>query len=766
MATALRKNKQQNFRGKNLQLFQQVSPKMVDYLKNKTAGVEIASVNTRAGVPTLTYRQGNRHVHLHSAYDPVAEAHYWAEQAGQGDWQIGVIFGVGLGYHIEALQKLYPDRSLVVIEPTPDVLNATIQLRDLRSLIRHPNFSMVASSDTTAAALSLFWDHLRSGVIKGGVAFLTWPPYRRLWADFWQQVQQKVGELTRQSSVNFSTYQVFAMQWIENFFTNLRASATDPSAKSLFSQFKGKPAILVSAGPSLEKNIHLLAEAKEKALVVAAGSAIGPLLAHGIKPHMVVSFDGAPANYYVFANIKTDDLPLVYSSVIYPRIVAEYQGPRFSLGIDIYPYERWFHEELGHTRGNVASGPSIANLTWDFLRQMDCDPIIFVGQDLAYGYDGETHAAGRVELDYEIKKPDINSTDAEQKSSSEWVEDIWGNQVRTRPVWLAMKIWLEQRIYAWGRGRTFIDATEGGAKIVGTKILTLRETIDRYCQTPFDAEKQIWQTYQYQKTQIDTLNIDTKLDVVLDRINQEFDAVLTLCGDAIETLRSLDALNRANTLTESEFSKFHMELSHLDSQLAAIGAYTQFVRPAIENNISAFDAMSIRLKTEVDVAKKGHLLAELYAALFALTRDKTTEIKSYCQLAVDMSGPYAPPKLVAELDEVTSVCREMHPHVDKLNSLSQSPMDAASWAEVQSTHNELGRLAVKINRTEVLRWFVREIVQMEPAVLKELHLLQVAAASEPDLQKKAGYLAQHQIRTLALVEDALRQIREYSKLPA
>ncbi|MBI1293863.1 DUF115 domain-containing protein [bacterium] len=765
MATALRKNKQQNFRGKNLQLFQQVSPKMVDYLKNKTAGVEVASVNTRAGVPTLTYRQGNRHVHLHSAYDPVAEAHYWAEQAGQDDWQIGVIFGVGLGYHIEALQRLYPDRSLVLIEPTPDILNATIQLRDLRSVIRHPNFSMVASSDTTASALSLFENHLRSAVIKGRVAFLTWPPYRRLWSDFWQQVQQKVGELTRQISVNFSTYQYFSMQWQENFFTNLRASATDPSAKSLFPHFMGKPAILVAAGPSLQKNIHLLVEAKDKALIVAAGSAVGALLAHGIKPHLVVSFDGGPANYYAFTNIPTDDLVLVYSSVIYPRIVAEYQGPRFVLGVDIYPFERWFHAQIGHDRGSMASGPSIANLTWDLLRQMDCEPIIFVGQDLAFGHDGQTHAAGRVELNYGTDKP-VDPEDEAASKAFEWVEDVWGNQVRTKPVWLAMKIWFEQRIYAWGRGKTFIDATEGGAKITGTKIMTLRETLDRYCQTPFDAEKAIRQTYRSQKDQFDSLNMSGKLDTALHHLNQEFDDVLKLCGEAVETLRALDALNRDNALTESEFSKFHLELSRFDSQLAAIDAYTQFVRPAIDNNVAAFDAMSIRLKSETDLGAQGQQLAELYAALFALTKDTATELKSYCQLAVEMAGPYSPPKLVTELDAVSLVCGAMHPYVNRLKELAQMPVESAEWAEVQQMHEELGKLAAQINQTEVLRCFVKELVVLKSTALQELKAIQLAVSTEPDLRRKAEYLANYHALSLSVVEDALMQVRGYSKLPA
>jgi hypothetical protein len=765
MPMALRKNKPQNFRSKNLQTFQQRSPQMVDYLQKVTPGVETTIVGTPSRSPTLTYRQGNRLFHLHSAYEPIAEANQWAEHVGQEDWQIGVILGIGLGYHIEELQRRYPERSLVVVEPTPDIFNAAIQVRDLRTLLRHPNFSIVASSDATAASVSLFENHIRSGVIKGQVKFFAWPPYQRVWSSFWQQVQQKIGELTRQSSVNFSTYQYFSMMWQENFFTNLRASVMDPSAKALYSLFKGKPAILVAAGPSLQKNIHLLKELKESALIVAAGSALGPLLAHGIKPHLVVSFDGAPANYYVFADVKTDDLVMVYSSVIYPRIVAEFQGPRFALGVDIYPYERWFHAQLGHDRGSVASGPSIANLTWDLLRQMACDPIIFVGQDLAFGHDGETHAAGRVELDYEFKNSATDTLSVEQRASGEWVEDIWGNQVRTRPVWLAMKTWFEHRIYAWGQGRTFIDATEGGAKIKGTQIMSLRDAADRYCKQQINAEMLIWQTYRSQKAQLDTLNLDSKLDLALKRILQDFAAILKLCDSAIEQVRSLDALNRDNQCTESEYARYHAMMSRYDAQLSTFNAYTQFIRPAIENNTAAFDAMSIRLQIETDTGQKGKKLAELYASLFAIVQKAATELNTYCQIAVDMPGPYSPVSLASEINYVSSICSQMRPHVETLQSLSKSPIDETVWSQVQKTHEELGRLSTQINQTEVLRTFVKEVVVLEGAAMQELRSFQIAASTERDLQRKAEYLAMYHERSLDAVQSALRKICEYSKIP-
>ena len=50
--------------------------------------------------------------------------------------------------------------------------------------------------------------------------------------------------------------------------------------------------ILVSAGPSLNKNIMELKKAKNKAFIVATDTAVKPLLKAGIEPDLMVMVDG------------------------------------------------------------------------------------------------------------------------------------------------------------------------------------------------------------------------------------------------------------------------------------------------------------------------------------------------------------------------------------------------------------------------------------------------------------------------------------------
>lgn len=48
--------------------------------------------------------------------------------------------------------------------------------------------------------------------------------------------------------------------------------------------------------------------------------------------------------------------------------------------------------------------------------------------------------------------------------------------------------WFESQIVRYPR-LDVIDATEGGAKIEGSEIMTLKEAIERECKTDIDFEK-------------------------------------------------------------------------------------------------------------------------------------------------------------------------------------------------------------------------------------------------------------------------------------
>ena len=97
---------------------------------------------------------------------------------------------------------------------------------------------------------------------------------------------------------------------------------------------------------------------------------------------------------------------------------------------------------------------------------MGCNPIVFVGQDLAFT-DNKTHSKATYSKDITVSE------------NLREVEDIYGNIVYTPKNLYIYLRWIQNRINK-EESITFIDATEGGARIKGTEILTLEKAIDKY----------------------------------------------------------------------------------------------------------------------------------------------------------------------------------------------------------------------------------------------------------------------------------------------
>src|SRR5213078_893238 len=121
----------------------------------------------------------------------------------------------------------------------------------------------------------------------------------------------------------------------ENISANLLEYVSTRSVSDLKDQYKGRPAIIVSAGPSLRKNKHLLKEADGKAVFIAVQRILQPLLEMGIEPQFVTSLD-----YHDISTRYSEKLPpdlkthLVAEPKASPKIFDLYPGPVTILGND------------------------------------------------------------------------------------------------------------------------------------------------------------------------------------------------------------------------------------------------------------------------------------------------------------------------------------------------------------------------------------------------------------------------------------------------
>lgn len=246
-------------------------------------------------------------------------------------------------------------------------------------------------------------------------------------------------------------------------------------------RFRGRPAVVVSAGPSLEKNMHLLPRLAGKALIIAVDTILAKLLKNNIIPDIVCSIERIDEVYEYFYRDKEipASIALLAPPVLKPLIFEEHKGARIIPYRGPLPVYTWLAEATGVTgESYIEMGSSVAHLAFGFAAHAGCSPIILTGQDLAFGDKDGTLVSHSNDTVYE----DIDKTIDTYSSPSAEIEGYYGGKVVTSLWWQDVKLWLENQIRE--KDLTVINATEGGAKIDGTIQRPLSEVAAEYGSLP------------------------------------------------------------------------------------------------------------------------------------------------------------------------------------------------------------------------------------------------------------------------------------------
>ena len=177
------------------------------------------------------------------------------------------------------------------------------------------------------------------------------------------------------------------MNLARNFPTVLESFYPD----SIINTFQKKPAIVVAAGPSLDKNVERLVELNDRAVLLCVDTAAKTLLPLGIKPHFIVTSDPTPENARHFDSVDIpDETVFAYAPDCCPEIVERYrEAPRKLCLLD---ESNWYNERLRQLLNLKMLLPRPMHVGEAAVRlaiAMGCDPIVFVGLDLAISRDAK-----------------------------------------------------------------------------------------------------------------------------------------------------------------------------------------------------------------------------------------------------------------------------------------------------------------------------------------------------------------------------------------
>lgn len=487
-------------------------------------------------------------VYLHSKYDPVREAGKWVEgvlaqaekQMAEDDDRFPMCYfvdGFGLGYHVQALfEKLQGDAFVVVSEGNLALLRTALEHFDYSEMLNSKRLVIITRADRDEIFNKL---QAHGNTLMMGTVF-THGLQGRIDVDFHRAVHTAVSEYASYLRSHVISLLANSKVTTENVLCNLASYVGTPSIGALKQRFTGYPAVVVSAGPSLGRNLPLLKEIRDRVVIIAVQTTLKPLLSYGIKPDFVTSLDyhEVGTRFYEGLDEELRDVHLVAEPKANWRVIDYYRdrGPMSLLGNEVARLVLG-HDDDDHD--NLTPGATVAHLAFYLAEYIGADPVIFIGQDLAFS-DNVYYSPGTAL--HTVWQGEFNRfCTVEMK---EWerivrsrhilrrVEDVHGQIIYTDE---QMFTYLQQFEKDFAKSKVkIIDASGAGARKQGTEMMTLRQVADQYCTKPIDRSRFGYREHVRYNT--DKLREARRL--IADRID-DVKEMHEICSETIDLVKEM-----------------------------------------------------------------------------------------------------------------------------------------------------------------------------------------------------------------------------------
>lgn len=432
---------------------------------------------------------------LASRHAPRDEARTLADSVDLREKAVIAVLGFGLGYHAMTLCERIGRSGLVaILETDLALLRAVLSNIDFSAAFQGSNVLFFAGTEPLGRYAERFAGG--EGVLIQGVQLVEHPPSRVRVGLFAKEFAQHLTETIRAARVTAATGLARSAQTIRSILRNARLYVGGEGLAPLAGLAKGRLGIVVSAGPSLRRNLHLLAMpgVRENCVIVATQTVLKPLLAEGIKPHFVAALDWHQISRRFYEGLTAKDVSettLILDPQANPVIAESYPGPIRSISA---PHLDALLGPLARDMGRLPSGATVAHLCYQIARFLGCDPVAMIGQDLGFT-DGVYYARGTA-ID-EVWAPELNPFNTIE--NLEWTRivrhrshlvkrrDVQGKSIYTDA---QMETYLQRFEYFFlqdeRRGLLTIDATEGGVRKAGTDVRTLAATLEEFATRPIE----------------------------------------------------------------------------------------------------------------------------------------------------------------------------------------------------------------------------------------------------------------------------------------
>ena len=609
----------------NINILKSAYPNLWNRLKSLEDAMNTSSINieeTRRGDKTIWIEKDGKKLYLHSKYNPIREAEAIIAEYEEIDSDTTVIFyGTGLGYHIDLFLQKYPDVDYYIYEPIPELLYAYLSHNSLRKL---PSLKMkdLILADNEIEARKFFNQLIDRA--SGKYIHVVLSSHKNIFPEEYERFLESFKGTLKDKKSHIGVNLAFQERWILNSMKNFKEVLNTPNILlEKKGKFQGKPAIIVAAGPSLNEEIENLRYIKEKGLayIFSVGSAINTLIHHDIYPDAATTYDPSARNQIVFEKVKEKDIadiPMIFGSSVGYETLIDYPGKKYHMITSQDTVSNYYLKNKdGKPINIVQDAPSIAVVTVQLLYELGFNPIILVGQNLAYK-GKKRHSEG---ISY---SKDVTDKEIEKGI---WVKDVYGNEVLTNEGYNNMRMQMEYYIKTLPNIEV-INTTKGGAHIEGADFKELSVVMEEYLKEKVVEDDWL----EGNKTQYDKEH----LKIQLEKMDRAYRRALKLMDEYYDILNTIERLIKNQNFNQAE--KTYLKLDKALRKIERNDYFMTFILPMNRVQYELLANSIDSLNEERNPIEKGRRIVESFKKFMDLCKEdigKIDEIYSEIKISIE-----------------------------------------------------------------------------------------------------------------------------------
>jgi len=367
----------------NIENIRRYNPVLADKLINHNINndIKFELIKSESDDINLVYNN----ILLHDAYDPQKEAiTVFNKLEDISEYSISVVIGLGLGYLFKRVY-LSSKSKIIVFEPDINILRFTLEVVDFSEEFEDKRVYIANSRQELIKFLDEVYLHKDSINVCGLASCQT------LYPEVVINLIDDLPKIKLHLQSNYLCIFEKSFDWAKEGMKNIPLLSQNSNIDALRGKFKSRPALIVSSGPSLDKSIETIVKYRDNSVIFATGNSYKALLQYDIQPDFL-GFIEVNDNISQVKDLDISGTNLIIQAIANNNVLKLNGKRKFIFYSNNDLFSRWLAQNTQFSTKDYENKGTVSYCLLNAAHLMGCNPIILVGQDLAYT-DGKCYSA-------------------------------------------------------------------------------------------------------------------------------------------------------------------------------------------------------------------------------------------------------------------------------------------------------------------------------------------------------------------------------------